>query len=352
VLTVLASAELAARVDDRLRYGIPLGAAPDQAYDLRLHDTLGVRGRPHGRFRWWQLNAFGFRGPEMAVHPDSTCPRVVVLGSSEAFGYYESPGHEFPAQLRDRLQGRRPCREVVNAAIAGASLHSMRRLWTQWVARFAPRYVIVYANPAFYLSTVAPAATTLVRADSRSGDRPRPWWTPRLLDRAHQALHYPAVIQRRRVASLLDEEVAGHDTTWFFTTVPADRLAQYAADLDSLTASICAAGAAPVLVTHAVPFGALPAPGDSDLLREWRTYNPRATTGTLLAFNDSAAAVTGRVAARYGTLLVDAAGRLGGRPHYFVDFTHFTDDGAAAMASLLDAALRGDSLSRPPCARR
>jgi hypothetical protein len=341
VATVGAGAELGARVDDWLRWGIPLGSVPDQVYSLRMHDTFGVRGRPAGRYHTWQLDTFGFRGPEITRQPVAGCTRIIVLGSSEAFGYFETPGMEFPAQLRERLAGK-PCREVVNAAIAGATVHSMITLWTHWVSNFGGRFVIVYANPAFYLSTTMPGSTPRSKGDPSPAvvDHAPPWWTPRLVDRAHRAFHYPAAIQRQRVKRLLVDELAGHDSAWVFHGVPADRLAQYAHDLDSLTVSIRESGATPVLVTHAVPFHTPPLAGDSDLLREWRTYAPRATPATLLAFNDSSAAVTRRLAAARGTLLVDAASALDGHAAYFADFTHFTDLGAGALADLLAAALR------------
>jgi hypothetical protein len=224
-LVCVLSAELAARVDDYLRYGIPLRAVPDENRDLLLRDSLGTRGRPHGRYRWWHLNAHGFRGPEMTLVPRPGCVRIVILGASETFGLYESPDMDYPAQLRSELAAH-GCYEVVNAALPGASLHSMLALWRRWVSPFHPQIVVIYPNPSFYLGAEPP------RAPERSGvtqrqqtETPPSWWTPRLIDRAHRTFHYLDVIQRRRVAHWLAAELAGHDSAWPFRRVPTDRLA-------------------------------------------------------------------------------------------------------------------------------
>src|SRR5262249_52392179 len=96
VLVCLLSAEVTARLDDWLTLGVPFLESPDSDRDLVLRDEFGTRGRPHGRFKKWQLNGFGFRGREISVQPERGHCRVVILGASEAFGLYESPGREFP----------------------------------------------------------------------------------------------------------------------------------------------------------------------------------------------------------------------------------------------------------------
>ncbi len=352
VAVCVLSAEIVARIDDLVRYGVPLSAVPDEARDLTIRDSLGIHGRPNGRYRWWHLNAYGFRAPEMAVAPRAGCTRVAVLGSSETFGLYESPNMEYPAQLQRQLDAR-GCYEVVNAAVAGASMHSMLGLWRHRVARFDPGIVVIYPNPSFYLNTDAPGTSQPddAGAGSQHGSGP-PWWTPRLLDRAHRAFHYPDVLQRRRVAQWLARATAGRDSTWFFRTVPPDRLAQFGADLDSVVRAVRADGATPVLVTHAMPFEAVPRPIDHDLLQAWRRYYPRATPETLLAFDTASATVTRRVGEREGVAVVDAAARLNGHAVYFADFTHFTDTGAGVLAALLADRLAAPDLRTPLAAGR
>lgn len=127
LLLVGVGAEAAARLDDWIHDATPLLASPSRDRDLVVAESWGYRGRPHGAFRKWWLNAFGFRGPEIAQQPPSYHIRILILGASETFGLYESPDHEYPARLRARLASS-PEIEVVNAAMAGISVKSCRRL--------------------------------------------------------------------------------------------------------------------------------------------------------------------------------------------------------------------------------
>ncbi|HXI20921.1 MAG TPA: hypothetical protein VNH46_07550, partial [Gemmatimonadales bacterium] len=231
------------------------------------------------------------------------------------------------------------CVEVVNAAVAGLSLPGVQELWENWASRFRPAVVVVYPSPAFYLSNRGPSAPAPVRSSSVIQDR-RPW-RPRLWQRAKDAFEFPEFIQRRRLAAALEAATASHDSTWFFREVPQDRLERYRADLTSLTRSITARGARPVLVTHAMRFHIPPTPDEMPILNGWRRFTPRALPTVMLEFEVAAARVTGQVARSEEVPLVDAAGRLSAHPGWFADFAHFTDEGAAVMAGLL-----ADSLAR------
>jgi hypothetical protein len=231
----------------------------------------------------------------------------------------------------------------VNAAVAGASVHSMLGLWRRWISPFHPQLVVIYPNPAFYLNTVAPGAEP---PDARADHpKPAPWWTPRLIDRVHRTFHYPDVLQHRRVARWIQDELAGHDASWIFARVPAERLAQFSADLDSLVIAIRTDGATPVLVTHAMPFTTAPRPGDADLLQAWRHFYPRATPATLLAFDSASADATRRIGQAQQIPVIDLAAQLNGRSADFADFTHFTDTGAGAAAGILASGIL--SLAHP-----
>ena len=154
-LTVVASAELTARVEDYLRLGVPLTALPNRERDLVLHDAIGIRGRPNGVYKKWHLNSFGFRGPEVLRAPAPGCTRILVLGASETFGFYESDRKEYPAQLEATLD-RHGCYEVLNAAVAGLTVRGLERLWTGWGSQFGARVVVVYPTPGFYLANSPP----------------------------------------------------------------------------------------------------------------------------------------------------------------------------------------------------
>src|SRR3954470_4748359 len=93
----LVAAEVTTRFDDWLRYGMPIVASADEIEDLRVADTLGVRGRPYGRYMRYHLDNYGFRGPsDVTVARRPGCERIMVLGASETFGISEPDGFEYP----------------------------------------------------------------------------------------------------------------------------------------------------------------------------------------------------------------------------------------------------------------
>lgn len=325
------SAELTARAEDFIRRGVPFLVTPDRTRDLVVHDALGIRGRPNGRYGRWQLNSAGFRGPEIARRPQPHCHRVIVLGASESFGLYESDGHDYPSQLADRLRSP-SCYEVVNASLFGLTLPAITRLWESWVKQFGGQTVIVYPTPAFYLNDRAPVAPGPPPAAS---DGP-PWWIPRLLGRALDMFEYPEFVHRRllaRQAAALEKE---HDPGWFFEEVPQDRVSLFENDLEVLVAAIVGAGASPVLVTHATGFQRPPADSQFEALETWRLLMRKPRAHVLLQFEDEARRATLRVAERHGVDVVDAAAFMSGHEEWFADDRlHFNDDGASVLAAAL-----------------
>jgi len=337
------SAEVAARVEDRLRLGVGLLATPDHDRDLIVHDELGIRGRPNGIFKKWRLNSYGFRGPEITVAPLPGCTRVMVLGASETFGLYESPDHEFPAQLREML-GAYGCFEVLNGAVPGMTLRTLITYWKNWGSRFSPAIVIVYPTPAFYLANNPP---DYPRAPSGPPPPGPPWWTPRIVERARDLIDLPEFVQRRRVAGWLASAPAPPGGV--FTALPTERVDQFGSDLTTLTRLISATSARVILLTHATGFQFPPSQVDEDELNAWRVFVPKASASLLLQFERRTAEVTKEIAADQGATAVDIASTLDGHPEYFAgDYIHFNDRGAGEVARALAAAILADAPQRPP----
>jgi hypothetical protein len=335
---VLVVAEITTRFDDWLRFGMPFFASADETQNLRIVDTLGVRGRPNGRFLHYHLDNYGFRGPsDVTVARRPGCERIMVLGASETFGISEPDGYEYPAQLSQRLN-ERGCTEVLNAAVPGMALPHIRYTWNHYWQQFAPDYVLIYPSPIFYLSSHLSRGPRVEAL--RDGAAERTPFRPRLVFLAHQAFSYPEVIQRRRVARFTREALAGVPDDSLWRDVPNDRLGLFISDLDSLSDDVRRAGATPVLMTHAMRFTPRPDPADSDILAAWRQFTPRATTNVMIAFEDRAAAETRALAARRGFPLADVACALTGQRARFSDYVHFTRAGAAIVADVAARVLR------------
>jgi hypothetical protein len=331
------SAESTARIEDYVRRGVPIFSTPDRYHDLVLHDTLGIRGRPGGHYQRWQLNSAGFRGPEISVKPAPNCHRVLILGASESFGLYESNGKEYPAQLRTKLDAARAgCYEVVNASLFGLTLPGITQMWENWARQFAPRTVIIYPTPAFYLAQNPPGRP----GSPPARDDGPPWWTPRMRGRAEDLIDFPDFIQRRRIAKDAAALEAEHDRSWFYESVPPDRVALFVRDLDTLVSAIQAASATPVLVTHATGFHHPPNDNDLqiDAMEAWRLHMRKPRGPVLLAFEDQAREAMLVLGQRRGVPVVDAAGAMNGHEDWFAsDLLHFDDQGSGKLADLLAA---------------
>lgn len=335
-LTSLVSAETTARLDDLYSDGIPFLANPDER-DLHVIDEYGVHGRPYAKFQNWKLNNFGFRGPDISLDPPAHCQRVMVLGASETFGYYETPGMEFPAQLQRRLT-KIGCFEVINAAMVGMELASMRRYWESWASRFHPNLVIIYPSPHFYLNegvTRRAVGQPPPISELEAKDATDRGFSSRFVLRLHNVFHWPYFIQKYRDERNIASQVVGKDPSWYFHTVPEDRLHLFAAELEMLVTSVQRAGATPILMVHAFRAAQPPRAEDYRDLEAFRVYMPRATPEIIARFEAAANNVIRRIAAEHRLVLIDPTLEVGGCRTCFGDLVHFTDRGATIVTDVI-----------------
>jgi hypothetical protein len=127
-----------------------------------------------------------------------------------------------------------------------------------------------------------------------------------------------------------------HPVGWRFTGVPADRLAAYDHDLRRVIGTIRSLGAVPVLATHTNAFDGGGRPDRATLI-SWENQYHRATGDALIAFDTAAARVTLQAAHDSSVEVVDLRCVHGAR--MFADYAHFTDTGAASVASALAPAV-------------
>lgn len=154
--------EAAARVDQWVNYGAPVLGIYTYDSALFTTDEFGIRGKAHGAYEKWKLNAFGFRGPEVQLIKEGHRLRIVCLGASETFGLYENAGKEWPRQLEDHLRRAGRDAEVINAALAGMSLPQRIRHLENRLVPFAPDIAV------FMLEYGSYAGATPERMQSRA----------------------------------------------------------------------------------------------------------------------------------------------------------------------------------------
>jgi lysophospholipase L1-like esterase len=334
VATCLISGEVVARLDDWIFQNAPFNANPDRERDLLMHDVDCLRGRPHGQFKKYKLNAFGFRGPEIAKQKSAGTTRVVVLGASETFGLYESIDHDYPALLRKALAKDNV--EIINAAIAGMSLPTLAEYWERWVKEFEPDIVLIYSTPPFYLDIEPPTALS-PEPETEANASP---FQSRLWSRFEDCAKQSDLIKSVRVRFLLAQAMAGKDESWFYRTVPADRLDGFRRDLESLAAAVEKSGAKPILITHAFKALSPSSRPDAAELDAYRIFFPRAEPAVLPAFDEAARQATVTLGKVRGWPVIDAAAELSPKRSYFADPVHFNDAGSQAFAALLARELR------------
>jgi len=327
--TIAGALELGARLDDWWRFEVPMSSGASSADALWVVDSLGGHGRASAHYQKWQMNALGLRGPEVPVHPEPGRCRVITVGASETFGLYESPGEEWPAQLA-RLAGSRV--EVLNAALPGMSLPTVTQDVRRRLAGYRPNVVVLYPSPAQYLGREAPSAVrprSSLGAHAGAGVLATVRVASRVRDQVKGMI--PSVIldelRRRDV-----ERQRSRDGGALTDAAIAARGRAFEEDVRGFVGDVRTAGAQPLLVVHAHAGNDHPAPS-SNLLLAWQRQVPLAEIRNLIAFEAATAAAVIRVAADSNVAFGDPRAALARGSDYWADAVHFSDRGAAVIAT-------------------
>jgi lysophospholipase L1-like esterase len=326
LLVFAAVLELCARVDDYVTYGAPvLGVYNSETMYER--DAIGKRGKPHARFRKWQLNALGFRGPEL----DPKKTTIVCFGASETFGLYEREGFEYPRQLERELNERGGSTrfQVLNAAYPGESVHTALLRVPEIVAAARPAAAVVYGAPADYI--------WLPYLDAKAqppGPIPQPWFEFRLQERVHNVLK--ATLPLRLQDSLRAREIRADTTSAHaMDRLPEENIRRYHDDLRAMVAALRSLGVMPILVTHFHAFGDRLTERDRGLLTTWRKSYPMLKEEGFLDMERRMNAAMRQVADEQDVPLIDLSEQVPPGPRNFADFAHLTEAGASIVAEKL-----------------
>src|SRR5512146_2807398 len=75
------SFEMTARIQDWVRFRMPIFSTVTAEEDLMVRDALGAHGRPNAQYRKWIMDSLGLRGAEVPVAKPSGSVRVIVAGA-------------------------------------------------------------------------------------------------------------------------------------------------------------------------------------------------------------------------------------------------------------------------------
>lgn len=331
----LVAGELGIRLRDRIVEGTPVFSNPTYSSVLRIRRYHIWVGRPNAHYRKWTLNAFGFRSEPISLRKKPGCTRVMIIGASEMFGLYESPGRDFSADLTRDLKPQ-GCFEVLNAAMAGMGIMAAKVYWDHYLYRFKPDLVLIYPAPDIsfivYLHT---PRTPSVKKDRvvRSISRSSRWhFHSRLLDYLRSFIHMPSKIANWRTQRAIDEQIDAHPKSWRIRHVPAAVISRYTRNLTALVNDIRSSGATPVLMTHALRITDGTYKSDISATLWVLSAGPQATVHAWIENDTRSNIALKSVAKHYHLPVVHLSRTMSGCRTCFFDGAHFTNHGAAIAA--------------------
>lgn len=338
--------ELAVRLDDLARYGVPLASGAASVADLHVRDSVGDHARPGAVFKKFRVNSMGFRGPDVSKQELSSHRLVVTAGSSESFGLYEAPNKEWPRQLADTLSRR--CSSspitVLNSAFAGMSLPTVTQDLRRRILPLKPAVVVYYPQPTQYLYQELPRASegSLQPIVALSP------WNLRGRERLRNDLKgmlSPAMLEFFRGVDKARSQRSGQTP---FERLPVERLDSMEVQLRELVGAIRQGDAIPVLVQPQNRFDDTTVVAERRWLRGWERLLPKASGEMLLEFSRLGAERVRLVASDSSVLLTGPDFPSGSwRAPMFADPVHFSDEGAALMAGAVGASVASTLGCRP-----
>lgn len=335
-LVALLTLDTCARIDDAFNEGAPF-LAPYNINALFQPSEFGREGKPGARFGKWSINSLGYRGPE----PDPSGVNILTFGASETFGLYEDVGNEYPRVLERLLNANGAARfNVINIALPGVRIGRIGYL-TNGIKRTSAKVVIIYSSPSNYIGMTEPLcgkptfripdATSIVEYFRISGK------LEMLLKKTLPA----------QVLTLLREfSIWQYSRTHeVIERVPDSTISAFAADLECAGRATQASGAKVIFATHATYFGSKLMPSDSAMMTSWRRFYPELRESGFIDLEERANASIVAVASKLGANFIDVREHVQGGTKNFADFVHFTNAGAASMATTLSPMVL-DALSR------
>lgn len=319
-----------------------------QRYEVQIENLPNVRGKAiHTK------NSLGFRGPEP---PADWASRLTILavGGSTTECYFLTDGTDWPSVLERDLRPSLPTVWVNNAGLNGHSTFGHQILLDDHVAKLRPdvALLLIGVNDVGIDALGGFDGAFLKNSAVRMGDAWYKDWARtvvknsevigliRLISRGvkTQKLHFRddvhLVLRPADTLSLPAARIGAE------LAALKPRLPAYARRVEGLVTTCRKAGIEPILITQPLLLGAgRDSLTGTDLakFRVRENENGELYWKRLEAYND----VTRAVATRQGIHLIDLARQLPKSSAFFYDEMHFTEAGAARVAALIAADLRG-----------
>jgi lysophospholipase L1-like esterase len=216
--------------------------------------------------------------------------------------------------------------QLVNAGFSGETFPTSLLRLPSRLAIVKPQIVLLYPSLAHYLS---------LPASHYSGIPPlQPKFRWRMQARIDNTLKTAAPLWLQTWLRQRDIKNAQAGAPQW-DNMPLAYQSAFCTDLEKAIKLIRAAGAQPVLITHANRFKDHVAPNEKFMLVSWQRFYPMLREDAFLKMEATMNNVMRRVAQQQGVLLIDAAPAMPSGPAYFGDFVHFTDKGSAVFSQIV-----------------
>jgi lysophospholipase L1-like esterase len=338
------SLEVATRLDQWIRYGAPLIGSYTYESALYEEDSLGIRGKPHGRFEKWELNGVGLRGPEIETPKPHGLTRIAAVGSSETFGLFESPGNEWPRQLERDLHRSLPNTEVNNASIAGMGLRRRIEFFEKRIVQLQPDVALLMLEYSSYVGVVLSAERDAVRSVTQVAPARAALglgFTPRIVRKAKDAVipRLPEPFRNAVQEFLIESRVSsaredlGDDFGRYREVRPA-HVHEFEKDVIRFLGFTREHEIDAVILLPALRV-------DEATLRDYRANYPYINESWIREAIDAFPTIARRLAAQHDVQVIDLAPAVAGREReLMMDMFHFNDEGARLVAAAMAADLR------------
>jgi len=342
----LLTLEVAARLDDRLKYGAPFLKlySPQR---LRGIDPDGIKHNvPNSSFEKWHINRFGFRGPDISLQKPTGTIRIACMGTSETFGLHETPGSDWPAQLRDMLSISGHF-QVINASVAGLLLKEYVGYIDKYVLKFQPDIILLYINPFGY-------AIGVDKFDNRQDslepqvrtNQTKPKFSfksisihLRIVSKIKQAIRNalpPAILRSYRLMNMKKQikwlESARLNGNNPIDAVSQDSLDRFSTDLEELLEFLNNQHVQVVLTSYPVLISSSNIEEYLEIFLDHRRFYVELSLLGIIDASHKFNEMIRNMALKHNVTFIDNNNKVPKNTRYFADNVHYTDAGATIIA--------------------
>jgi len=311
---------------------------------------------PNARFEKWGNNNLGFRGPEVTQNKPLDTVRVVCMGSSESYGLFESPGKEWPAQLREKLSNQKY--EIINSSLVGFDVTSYDAYLKKHVYSLKPDIILLVISPLMYVSMLENAAAKTISPSKPDGRRVsnnlsmkrKLFANMRILPKIKQVIkqsvmnNFPEMLKRYQIWNIhkqIEEiehlRLKGRKP---MDSVPDIYVDNFRDELNRLVESIRSRGIDVMLTTYPTLMSYDNITKYLEIFLDGRRFNIYLSLTGMVDSVNKLNAVIEHVAVDKKTVFFDAESFLPKSTDYFGDLFHYTDKGAKRFAEGVAAQLQ------------